>query len=246
MNWFKNLNAMPRPMSSFGVLLVLTLVISYLAITNLSKANDRISTLFQDDMAGSRQANQIAKDRLALGREARDAMLHIQDSAAVAADERSMLAYFQEIHSTLDEMKKTFYSKEGQEATGIMRDALPAWETGYHDWYDRIKAKDLPGSMAQMDTVTKLGKTFFDASARAIEVKLKRADEKFEENTAEYHTARTLMLSAVGFSLLLGIALSIFIARGFSVPLGQAVVALEKVAGGDLTVSLDVDTKDEM
>jgi hypothetical protein len=32
MNWFKNLNATPRLMSSFGVLLVLTLGISYLAI----------------------------------------------------------------------------------------------------------------------------------------------------------------------------------------------------------------------
>ncbi len=37
MNWFKNLNAMPRLMSSFGVLLVLTLVISYLAISNLAR-----------------------------------------------------------------------------------------------------------------------------------------------------------------------------------------------------------------
>jgi hypothetical protein len=43
MNWFKNLNATPRLMSSFGVLLVLTLGISYLAINNLSKANDRIA-----------------------------------------------------------------------------------------------------------------------------------------------------------------------------------------------------------
>ena len=44
----------------------------------------------------------------------------------------------------------------------------------------------------------------------------------------------------------LGVILSIFIARGFAVPLGQAVAALELVAGGDLTVSLDVHTKDEV
>jgi len=40
--------------------------------------------------------------------------------------------------------------------------------------------------------------------------------------------------------------LSFVIARGFALPLGQAVVALEKVAGGDLTATLDVDTQDEM
>ena len=50
MNWFKNLNATPRLMSSFGVLLVLTLGISYLAISNLSKANDRVDSLYHVDM----------------------------------------------------------------------------------------------------------------------------------------------------------------------------------------------------
>ena len=53
MNWFKNLNATPRLMSSFGVLLVLTLGISYLAIGNLSKANDRVEVLYQQDLIGS-------------------------------------------------------------------------------------------------------------------------------------------------------------------------------------------------
>jgi methyl-accepting chemotaxis protein len=43
-----------------------------------------------------------------------------------------------------------------------------------------------------------------------------------------------------------GALLSYFIARGFSVPLGQAVTVLERVADGDLTVALDVNTKDEV
>jgi len=38
---------MPRLMSSFGVLLVLTLGISYLAISNLSAANDRVQALYR-------------------------------------------------------------------------------------------------------------------------------------------------------------------------------------------------------
>jgi methyl-accepting chemotaxis protein len=54
------------------------------------------------------------------------------------------------------------------------------------------------------------------------------------------------MLSATFISLVLGIILSIVIARGFSVPLGHAVMVLERIAGGDLTVALDVSTKDEV
>ena len=41
MNWFKNLNATPRLMSSFGVLLVLTMGISYLAIDQADRMSHR-------------------------------------------------------------------------------------------------------------------------------------------------------------------------------------------------------------
>jgi len=54
------------------------------------------------------------------------------------------------------------------------------------------------------------------------------------------------MIGAAVISLVLGVILSIVIARGFSLPLGQAVAVLEQVADGDLTVSLDVDTRDEV
>jgi hypothetical protein len=46
MNWFKNLNATPRLMSSFGIVIALTLVISYLGVSGLSKSNDRINVLY--------------------------------------------------------------------------------------------------------------------------------------------------------------------------------------------------------
>jgi len=54
------------------------------------------------------------------------------------------------------------------------------------------------------------------------------------------------MLSATFISFALGIILSIVIARGFSLPLGKAVEVLERVASGDLSTSLDVETKDEV
>ena len=54
------------------------------------------------------------------------------------------------------------------------------------------------------------------------------------------------MLAVRGGRCGMGVILAFVIARSFSVPLGQAVGALERVAEGDLTVSLDVNTKDEV
>lgn len=246
MNWFKNLNATPRLLLSFGVLIVLICVTSYLSITNLSRANDRMEVLYHDDMLGAIQSAEINIARMSLGRQARDAALHIDDPAVVAADEKRMLADFANIHSNLNVADKSFYTKEGKALIATIRDTLPAYEKAYHDLYQRIEAKDLAGAKTAITAVTAVGQPLYDAADRARALKATRGEEKFQANSQSYQSARSLILAAAAISLTLGVILSIFIARGFAVPLGQAVAALELVAGGDLTVSLDVHTKDEV
>jgi methyl-accepting chemotaxis protein len=47
-------------------------------------------------------------------------------------------------------------------------------------------------------------------------------------------------------ALLVAIPVALYITRGITTPLGKTVAVLEKVAEGDLTVSLDIQTKDEI
>ena len=246
MNWFKNLNATPRLLLSFGVLIVLIGIISYLAIANLSQGNDRLQVLYQEDMMGAIQSANIGVARMSLGRQARDAMLNIANPAVVASDKSIMLADFVTIHSNLDALEKSFYSKEGQAVVKVIRDALPAYERSYHDLYERVGANDLAGAKTALAMVTTVGQPLYDASDRARALKETRGEEKFQANNQSYQSARALMISAAAIAVVLGVLLSIFIARGFSLPLGQAVVALEQVAAGNLTITVDVLTKDEV
>jgi methyl-accepting chemotaxis protein len=246
MNWFKNLNAMPRLMSSFSVLLALTIGISYLAITNLSEANTRVGALYNEDMTGAMNIMDINYERAMNGRSVRDAMLHMNEPALVAENEKNSFEYIAKMQSDIEAAKAGARSKESQDVLAIMHDQLPAYEKGHHDIYQRIEAKDIAGAQAALASVTESAKPLFDAAAKAIEIKKSKAQEKFDVSNTSYQSARTLMLSATAISLLMGIILSIFIARGFSVPLGQAVTVLERVADGDLTVTLNVNTKDEV
>jgi methyl-accepting chemotaxis protein len=246
MSWFKNLNAMPRLISSFGIVLALTLGISYLAITNLSKANERIGALYQEDMTGAMSIMDINYERAMNGRSVRDAMLHMNEPALVAVNEKNSFEYIGKMQADIEAAEKGARSEESQHVLSIMREELPGYEKGHHDIYQRIEAKDLVGAQASLTSVTESAKPLFDAAAKAIEIKKNHAQEKFDLSNTSYQTARTLMVGASAISLLLGIILSIIIARSFAVPLGQAVTVLERVADGDLTVSLDVTTQDEV
>ena len=246
MNWFKNLNATPRLMGSFGVLLVLTLGISYLAITNLSKANDRVDSLYHVDMVGSTHADGMTIDVTTIRGDDLNAMYRASDPAAVAASEKDELAMAAEFRANLDEADKLFVTKKGMEQLAIIRRALPDYERAQADLFRALKAKDTAAADAALATAVQYRAIILGASDVARTLKTDHAEEEFQANGQAYQTARTLMLSATALSLLLGVILSIVIARGFSVPLGQAVAVLEKVAEGDLTATLDVYTKDEV
>ena len=101
MNWFKNLNAAPRLLLSFGLLIVLIAAISCLAIINLSQANDRIMALYQKDMAGLGVADELAIARLSLGRVGRDAILNMRDAPVVAADDKEILSALSDLHAAI-------------------------------------------------------------------------------------------------------------------------------------------------
>jgi methyl-accepting chemotaxis protein len=246
MNWFKNLNATPRLMSSFGVLLVLTLGISYLAISNLSKANDRVDSLYHEDLVGSTRADGITIDVTTIRGDDLNAMYHSSDSTAVAAAEKDELAMIAELHVNLDEADKLFVTKKGIEQLGIIRRALPEYERAQGDLFNALRGKNIAAADAALAIAVQNRAIILGASDVARTLKSDHAEEQFQTNGQAYQTTRSLMLGATVISLILGIILSIVIARGFSLPLGKAVEALEKVADGDLTVSLDVNTKDEV
>jgi methyl-accepting chemotaxis protein len=245
-NWFKNLIATTRLLLSFGILIVFIGIISYLAIFNLSQANDRIDTIYHADMMGAIAADDLAVARMSLGRQARDAILHIEEPAVVAADKQIMMADFVKMHSSLDLAEKTFLSKEGKAIIAIIRNTLPGYEKAYHELYERVEAKDLAGAKTALTAITTVGQPLYGAIDHSRVQKEGKAEERFQANDQSYHTARSLIITAGVISLVLGILLSVFIARGFAIPLGQAVATLKLVAGGDLTVSLDVHTEEEV
>jgi len=246
MNWFRNLNAMPRLMTSFGILLVLTLGISYLAITSLSKGNDRVQGLYQEDLKGVVAIQGISMAKVDIARQDRDAIIYIQDQDLVTADLNSLKADVASMHKNLQSAEQCFDSNEGKASLAEIRTALPGYEKGVDGIVEAINFKDTNTANARQTALAPEAARMLTAINHALQLKEAEAEQRFQINNSAYQTARAVIISAAAVSLLLGVILSIVIGHGFSKPLGKTVAALEKVAEGDLTASLDVDTKDEI
>jgi methyl-accepting chemotaxis protein len=246
MQWFKDLNLTPKFLLIFSVLITLAAGMVFQAINIFGQANDRVGALYRQDMAGSMSFTDINYARAMVGRDLRDAILHVNEPGVVAEDEKTVVAELDSMKADIDASERTSSSQESKDVTATLRAAFPAYDSGCREIFQRIDAKDAEGAVAHLTSVSTAAKPLYDAAARAIEIKKNDARERFEENDASYRASRTTMIWVIVVSVVGGFLMTVFVARAFSNPLRKAVEALDRVSGGDLTVSLDVDTKDEI
>jgi hypothetical protein len=118
MNWFKNLNATPRLMSSFGIVLLLTLGISYISITSLGEANHGTEMLYQNEMKGILAVENIDTSRKDLAGKDRDALIKMDDPTSVTADEKAVRADLDSMSFNIDAASQYFYTPQGKASIG--------------------------------------------------------------------------------------------------------------------------------
>ncbi|GID29330.1 methyl-accepting chemotaxis protein [Paractinoplanes brasiliensis] len=82
--------------------------------------------------------------------------------------------------------------------------------------------------------------------ASLSETTVKASEEQAAAAQATYESTRTLVISSLAASLLLGLALALAISRMIVKPLARNVEALERIAQGDLTARVEVDSADEV
>jgi len=246
MRWFNNLKATPRLMLSFGLLIVLTCSIAILGINNLSKGNDRVESLYHMDMLGMEKADNMTIDIATIGRLNLHAIVNGSNPAAYDKDHKQVLELLSDLRSSLDEADKLFVNKKGLDQLAIIRKTLPDYEQAIKEQYQQLDAKNVSEASKTNEVVAQYRTIIRNAADIARESKKEHAEETFQSNIAGFESARTLMVTATVISLLSGLALAFFIARGFAIPLGNAVTALQQLADGDLTASMELDTKDEV
>lgn len=82
--------------------------------------------------------------------------------------------------------------------------------------------------------------------ARMIEIKLQVADETAAGNSAIASSSTFITIVLIIIGMILSILLGIFIASTIKKPVHKMVDATKRMADGDLDVTIDINTKDEM
>jgi len=246
MKWFLNLNAASKLMLSSAILLLVTAVIGIQGLIMMSEMNRGLDVMYSRYFAGMVFIKNIEVAKMDAARSSRNAILKIGDEAAIEKEQKDLSALLNLIREELAKAEAVADLPGTKTQLAIIRTVLPEYEEKTERVLAMARTGDNKAAKAALEANAPVIKKLNEAVRLAAESQKNAAAENRAENQREYANARRTTLALLAAAIVLGITLSLWIARIFSAPLGKTVAVLDEVARGDFTKQVAVDSQDEI
>ena len=242
MQWFYNLKIATKLIVSFGLVLLLTLVLGISNILSMDKVNQASSDLAENWMPSVQAVMELRAD---FGEFRRWELSHLlyDDPATMAKMEQRMADTLatMKIHAdkyskliSIPEEKAT-YEEFQREWASFMTDHAKMIELSRAG--NKTEARNLlAGSSAA--TMTKM----IEQVAKLVKFNSDGGVQASDQATATFQRARLLSIGLLAANIAIGLMMALWVARVVAKPLEQAVALARDVADGDLTHDINACT----
>lgn len=243
-----NLKIGTRLILGFVLVAALSGVIGAVGVVNTSRMNDMADAMYSNELMGLSYIKEANINLIYIGRARGNFLL-----ATTQAEREQRLALIAKSSAAVEDYvakaKPLFVTERAKQL-------FAAFTTQWEDYQGEMKRTLAIASQEKLAQRSEaLSQALADGRAKAdaldalftelTKVKEGRAKQISDETTTIYESGRNLMTGAIAVALLLGIGLGYWLSRGVSRPLGVAVDAANRLAAGDLTVSISATSKDE-
>jgi len=229
----------------FAVTLALLIAIAVVGYTRISALNSELELMVQDKFPKTVQSNDIIDAINTIARRLRNAYIFSGVESQKEIDQ--IPAQRKIISDNLDKLEKNITSEKGKEMLKKVQAARGAYVTDQDKFIELLKANKreecvslLAGGLRK--TQTEYMKSVTDLIDFQTELMTKAGKEA--EVMAD--NAHSMLLALGVIAALLTMAFGWFITRSITKPVGEALQVTQRLAEGDLTVSIDDVSKDEI
>jgi methyl-accepting chemotaxis protein len=227
----------------FLVVLVLTAVVSVVAVINMEDLSSLTTKLYKHPYAVSTAALRIDGNMVRMHRSMKDVAL-ARDDAGIDAAEAKVAEYEKAVFKEFDIIRERFLGSK--ERVDNARKLFAGWKTIRDEVIELMHQgkRDEAAAITKgkgAEYVGKLNQTingFIEFAAGKADGFVKNAGNARDE---------ALMFTYVlaGLAIVVGIILALLLTRSITRPINQAVEVAARLAQGDLTLRVDSTSKDE-
>jgi methyl-accepting chemotaxis protein len=241
----KNLKIGIRLGIGFAAVLLLLAAVGFIGVTRVNELDRQIEDLVGDKMLKSKKVNDINDQLGRIARAQRNILIYKTDEMT-----REQVGKIEdarkEIAGIVESLEKLHYSDTGRKFFDDVKDKRKVYLEFQTRFEDLVKAKSWDDALKVFND--KLRPTY-DAYLKALSDWTDHEDEaskKVGTTAGELATSTaTLVVALILGAIALGALMALFVTRSITKPLGEAMNVANELAEGNLTVKIEVDSKDE-
>jgi methyl-accepting chemotaxis protein len=247
MAWFRNLKIGTKLLCSFAVVVLLTVVLGLFSIVELAKVNETSTEMETNWLPSVQAVDEIALKFNLLRR--------IELQLLLPNDAESVKNYDKRLVDTREALQKTTARYEKLISSPEEQKLYDEFKVLYEKYIDLTKNRIMPLVHEQklseaLEFNRKEGKPLFDAGAEILhklsELNAKGAADASHRGDKLYAASRIMVMVILVVCVLLSVVLALVVSRMITAPLIGAVEVANRLAGGDLTAQITVNSKDEV
>ena len=247
MQFIRNMKIGVRLIAGFTLVVLLTALVGALGIFNLAKVNELSDQMYDREMRALETMMSANADLIYLGRHLRSNLLATSQQEREST-EAQVLEAIKSMHQHIDAARGSFEGEEALAKLATLDTQLAAYEQNVMQMLEANRNETLIQSGATSALMPQLrasGSAADDTLSELVAQKKSRAKEANESISSIYTSSRLQMIVLILIAAALGFAIGMAVTRSITRPLGQAVKVADSLAEGDLSVTVQADSRDE-
>jgi methyl-accepting chemotaxis protein len=241
-----NLKIGVRLSIGFIIALIALILVAFIGITRVGELQGEINSLVKDKIAKTKLANDMIDHINDVGRFHRNMLITRNDETTNREMDRVVEAR-SGVAKSLEALDKFSYSDKGKAALDACKEARKPFVAASLKLEEQIKAKQWDEALKHFDgTYRPLFTAYVKEVNTFIDFQTELTDKVGSESEALANSTRTLLIGLAVAAVLIVLLLAFLITRSITGPTGKLVAATGKMAIGDFSFKLDIDSKDEV
>jgi methyl-accepting chemotaxis protein len=231
---------------AFGSVVLLMVVVGVISINRLVYLDDEITLLATDKYPKTILLNDIKNNLNLVARALRNIII-TKDVDEITKEKKRITECREIIGKRIDELGKVVHSDTGKGHLKAVVDARQVYVESLKSMLALIESGDKEKATSELLTGMRKSQTaYFEALDKMIEFQSKEVERIAKTADHAATTAKTVIIVLLCIAVLLSAILAYFIVRSITRPIAEMVASNERLANGDLTVTISSSGKDEV
>ena len=247
LTWFGNLKTMVKLMLGFSLVGAIMAFVGYVGIANMGKVNESLENVYVVQLKPLMTLTKVRGMVYQMRSQTLTAVL-----TSSAADRDDALAKVRDLNKQVDATREEFVKTIKAEAVQKAYDDFARVYDDYRNYRDQAIFKPL-ASGDQKEAIANLKgeaankfKASIDAINTLVDVKMKVAQNKYDEANKIYADSRVQLTGIIIGGVVIGLFIGWAVARMIASGLSQVNAIAQKAANGDLSDRVHLQSKDEL